>query len=62
MKAKPRKRADEDKITSGRQSKYYYMERATLCEKILWRARHPVYGVRHPNEDGKLTEKEEGEE
>ena len=58
MKAKKRSRAEEDKITSGRQSKYYYMERATPGEKILWRARHPVYGVRHPNEDGRLGKNE----
>jgi len=56
MRAKPRKKSDTVKTGTSRQSKYYYMERTPLSEKVRKFAFMPLFGVRHPNEKGELSE------
>ena len=58
MRGRKKDSATEWEIKRGRQGKYDALEKLKTCPKATWWFKHPIYGIRHPNEDGRLSEKE----
>ena len=61
MRARKKDKEREWNSGKGKQSKYDALEKLKTCKKATWWFKHPVYGIRHPNEDGALSERRKGE-
>jgi len=60
MKSRRRNRVEEwDAKKGGRQYKFHILERAPTCPEAMKRFKAPLYGIPHPNADGRLSENDE---